>query len=434
MDKIIITQSGQALLAKMTAGETTAEFTKFCTSSAEYLETELSGLTALKDTCQTSEVTNMTVKEDHTVVLSGAIDNGSLQSGYYITAIGLFAQGAGEDEILYAVCKLSSPVYMPEMSGTLSGMSIRFSVKVDNAESIVVNIDDTTAATVGDLQDLKDEVQAPVFEDYEGEGTVLPDMDTALGQIQSGKGIATLIQYIKAALKILDEREVDMSEYDQAIQELIEMDDQQNEDIGNLQDQMQSFENTKSDIVSSSLGQVIGLTVSNTWAQIVEKIKAVVNRGTLNWSGSNTTYDVPAGYYSGGTLDSRPSYNNGYNAGVSAADNRVNTNSQSYKSGYNAGVSAKTPKIASGSKKWARGEFLNLGFQPNIFIFCGPNGDQPTGIYCNYNGVSINVIRGTSNSTYRDVFYTNGSGIGLNDVAINYAANRDTVYLAIRIV
>lgn len=37
MDKIIITQSGQALLAKMTAGETTAEFTKFCTSSAEYL-------------------------------------------------------------------------------------------------------------------------------------------------------------------------------------------------------------------------------------------------------------------------------------------------------------------------------------------------------------------------------------------------------------
>ena len=197
---------------------------------------------------------------------------------------------------------------------------------------------------------------------------------------------------------------------------------------------MQSFESTKSDIVSSSLGQVIGLTVSNTWAQIVEKIKAVVNRGTLNWSGSNTTYDVPAGYYSGGTLDSRPSYNNGYNAGVSAADNRVNTNSQSYKSGYNAGVSAKTPKIASGSKKWARGEFLNLGFQPNIFIFCGPNGDQPTGIYCNYNGVSINVIRGTSNSTYRDVFYTNGSGIGLNDVAINYAANRDTVYLAIRIV
>ena len=56
----------------------------------------------------------------------------------------------------------------------------------------------------------------------------------------------------------------------------------------------------------------------------------MANRGNLNWSGSNTTYSVPAGYYSGGTLDSRPSYNNGYNAG----------NSAGYNSGYNAGVNA----------------------------------------------------------------------------------------------
>ena len=141
---------------------------------------------------------------------------------------------------------------------------------------------------------------------------------------------------------------------------------------------MASFESTKSEIVSSGLGQAIGLTASSIWSQIVEKIKAVVNRGAinqtlnaggsytipqgyhngsgkvtanslasqtdanagaaqilsgftawikgnkvtgsmpnrgaLNWSGSNTTYGVPAGYYSGGTIDSRPSYTNGYNA------------------------------------------------------------------------------------------------------------------------
>ena len=56
----------------------------------------------------------------------------------------------------------------------------------------------------------------------------------------------------------------------------------------------------------------------------------MANRGNLNWSGSNTTYSVPAGYYSGGTLDSRPSYNNGYNAG----------NSAGYNNGYNDGVNA----------------------------------------------------------------------------------------------
>ncbi len=66
----------------------------------------------------------------------------------------------------------------------------------------------------------------------------------------------------------------------------------------------------------------------------------MANRGNLNWSGSNTTYSVPAGYYSGGTLDSRPSYTNGYNAGVTAADNRANANSTNYKTGYNNGYNA----------------------------------------------------------------------------------------------
>ena len=43
------------------------------------------------------------------------------------------------------------------------------------------------------------------------------------------------------------------------------------------------------------------------------------NRGNLNWKPSNgTTYTVPAGYYSGGTLDSRDAYNAGYNNGYNA--------------------------------------------------------------------------------------------------------------------
>ena len=40
------------------------------------------------------------------------------------------------------------------------------------------------------------------------------------------------------------------------------------------------------------------------------------NQGELNWKPSNgTTYTVPAGYYSGGTLDSQDAYNNGYTDG-----------------------------------------------------------------------------------------------------------------------
>ena len=99
---------------------------------------------------------------------------------------------------------------------------------------------------------------------------------------------------------------------------------------------MQSFNAAKSKIISSALGAALGLTANTPLADVAAKIAAVVNRGTLNWSGSNTTFAVPAGYYPGGTLDSRPSYN----AGVTAADNRANVNSVNYKTGYNAGVAA----------------------------------------------------------------------------------------------
>ena len=54
------------------------------------------------------------------------------------------------------------------------------------------------------------------------------------------------------------------------------------------------------------------------WVKGSKVTGTMANKGALNWSGSNTTYSVPAGYYSGGTLDSRTSYTNGYNAGVNA--------------------------------------------------------------------------------------------------------------------
>mgnify|MGYP006935423833 CR=1 FL=1 len=73
---------------------------------------------------------------------------------------------------------------------------------------------------------------------------------------------------------------------------------------------------------------------------VADKIKGVANRGNLNWSGSNTTASVLAGYYTGGTLDSRPSYNNGYSSGRSQGQSDVKNSPNSYslytKSQYDA--------------------------------------------------------------------------------------------------
>lgn len=123
MDNIVLTEKGLALRDKLNAGQTTATFTRFCTSSAEYDQSELGALTELKDSKLESAVTNLEIREDHTMVISGAVDNKSLQEGYYITLIGLYAKETDGEEILFAVSKVSSPMYMPEKSGALSGMS-----------------------------------------------------------------------------------------------------------------------------------------------------------------------------------------------------------------------------------------------------------------------------------------------------------------------
>lgn len=224
MDNIVLTEKGLALRDKLNAGQTTATFTRFCTSSAEYDQSELGVLTELKDSKLESTVTNLEIREDHIMVISGAVDNKSLQEGYYITLIGLYAKETDGEEILFAVSKVSSPMYMPEKSGALSGMSIRFSVKIENSDSINVTVDPTTAATLGDLNALRSEVTTPTFEDYESEESpALPALEDAMKQIKSGNTMRVILQNTKAAFKgllNLVNAKVNQKDYDAAVSKL----------------------------------------------------------------------------------------------------------------------------------------------------------------------------------------------------------------------
>ena len=224
MDNIVLTEKGLALRDKLNAGQTTATFTRFCTSSAEYDQSELGALTELKDSKLESAVTNLEIREDHTMVISGAVDNKSLQEGYYITLIGLYAKETDGEEILFAASKVSSPMYMPEKSGALSGMSIRFSIKIENADSVDVTVDPTTAATLGDLNVLKKEVLTPTFEDYEAkEAPALPTVEDAMKQIKSGNTMRVILQNTKAAFRgllNLVNAKVNQKDYDTTVNKL----------------------------------------------------------------------------------------------------------------------------------------------------------------------------------------------------------------------
>lgn len=174
-----------------------------------------------------------------------------------------------------------------------------------------------------------------------------------------------------------------------------------------LQNLMQSFNAAKSKIISSALGVVLGLTASTSLADIATKIASIVNRGTLNWSGNNTTFAVPAGYYPGGTLDSRPSYNSGYNAGVTAADNRANVNSANYKAGYNAGAAANA--LRSKKLYWELnaksyetcGSFTAEKTGTHVFMFHTYTQDVPNRFQARAlcNNTTISSIEGARNKT-----------------------------------
>ena len=205
----------------------------------------------------------------------------------------------------------------------------------------------------------------------------------------------------------LETQKVDLTGYDQQISALQAADREINGNITALSQKITSFENTKSEIAASGLGAALGLAASNTWAQIVAKIKSIANRGVLNWSGSNTTFAVPAGYYPGGTLDSRPSYNSGYNAGVTAADNRANVNSANYKAGYNAGAAANA--LRSKKLYWELnaksyetcGSFTAEKTGTHVFMFHTYTQDVPNRFQARAlcNNTTISSIEGARNKT-----------------------------------
>ena len=72
---------------------------------------------------------------------------------------------------------------------------------------------------------------------------------------------------------------------------------------------------------TATAGQI--LTGKTAWVNGSKITGTMANRGTLKWAPTTgTTYTVPAGYYSGGTLDSSGAYNAGYSAGESVGSNQ----------------------------------------------------------------------------------------------------------------
>ena len=155
----VITNKGQALMAKLMLGSGTADFTKICLSSHVYTSDQLQDLTALADIKQTASISSKTVINTTSFQVEGAIDNTELSTGYDIQTVGIYATDPDEGEILYAVAIAVVAGWMPPYNGvTVSGAVFKFVITVGNAANVTLTVDPAGYATINDIQNLQGQI------------------------------------------------------------------------------------------------------------------------------------------------------------------------------------------------------------------------------------------------------------------------------------
>lgn len=155
----VITNKGQALMAKLMQGTGICTFTAIKLSSQAYTENQLAGLSALGSVNQTTPISKKTVINATSIQIEGAVDNTKLTTGYNIQTIGIYANDPDEGEILYAVARATTAGYMPPYNGiTVSGGYFKFVITVGNANNVTVQLDPAGYATIGDVEALNQEI------------------------------------------------------------------------------------------------------------------------------------------------------------------------------------------------------------------------------------------------------------------------------------
>ncbi len=199
--RLVITNKGQALLAKMMTGEGNVEFTKISTSDMEYTLEQLEALTEFSGVKQTVSVAKVTRTNGVAVTIEAIFNNLELTQGYHMRALGVYAIDPDDGEILYAVtAEMSGCCYMPAYNGvTVSGACIKLVTTVGNAENVSLEVDPGVYATVGEIKELRETV-ANTYLNKTGnssDNTVTFTQASERTQIQSGEKHETLFGKVK---------------------------------------------------------------------------------------------------------------------------------------------------------------------------------------------------------------------------------------------
>lgn len=171
MQNLVITNSGEELTAKLIAGTTTAAFTKIVASEKDYSGVDLKSLSELSDVKQTVFVSSVTRTDTTMIEVLAAMDNSKLTTGYYTRALGVIAEDANGNEILFAVSiETDNPSYLPPFSGkTVSSVTYRLNIKVDNSEQVKIEVNPGAYPTLEQLNNVQESIEIHTSNQIYGE-------------------------------------------------------------------------------------------------------------------------------------------------------------------------------------------------------------------------------------------------------------------------
>lgn len=141
--QMIVTKKGLALQSKVQAGFQKLKFTRVATGSGRVDDaTALVSLEALVEYRQTIAINDTKVKDGTTAIVEAVLSNHTLDEGYYLTEIGVFAEDADEGEILYSVVNFGDQGdYMPAKTQRQVEVVLNLHQIVASTEHLEVTVD-----------------------------------------------------------------------------------------------------------------------------------------------------------------------------------------------------------------------------------------------------------------------------------------------------
>ncbi|RKJ47345.1 hypothetical protein D7X25_22670 [bacterium 1XD42-8] len=149
-NRSVITKKGIALMTKTLAG-VPCQFTRAASSENRIgLDVDLTEIIELDGVQQSVDLLSIKPINATAVRIEALFENASLEKGYYVEVIGLYAQDPDEGEILYSVTTAKKAEWLPEWNGmSTSSLTFNLIVAVANAAhvSILINPDSLVEVT-----------------------------------------------------------------------------------------------------------------------------------------------------------------------------------------------------------------------------------------------------------------------------------------------